>query len=84
MRVPGLKFESCSPHQKAKEAKTKVFQSFQKPIKNMVKPANPRIRRFFAFKAVFNFYKNTQKFCSRIVAHLYSNVTQEWHILTHM
>ena len=28
----------------------------------MVKPANPRIRRFFAFKAVFNLYKNAQSF----------------------
>ena len=58
------------PTKRVKEAKTKVFQSFQKPVKNVVKPANPKIRRFFAFKAVFNFYKSTQKFCGKIVAHL--------------
>jgi len=34
----------------------------------VVKPANPRIRRFFAFKAVFNLYKNARNFYGRIVA----------------
>ena len=58
------------PTKRVKEVKRSLFQSFQKPAKNVVKPANPRIRRFFAFKAVFKLCKNTQKFCGKIVAKL--------------
>ncbi|OXA76721.1 hypothetical protein B0A65_18180 [Flavobacterium frigidimaris] len=56
------------PTKRVKEVKRSLFQSFQKPAKNVVKPANPRIRRFFAFKAVFKLYKNAHNFYGRIVA----------------
>jgi len=34
----------------------------------VVKPANPRIRRFFVFKLLFKFFKTAQNFYGRIVA----------------
>ncbi|RXM48074.1 hypothetical protein BOW55_07795 [Flavobacterium sp. YO12] len=60
------------PTERGKEVKRSLFQSFQKPEKTVVKPANPRIRRFFSFILLFKFFKTAQNLCGKIVAKIHN------------
>ncbi|PWB20574.1 hypothetical protein DCO46_20720 [Flavobacterium sp. HTF] len=61
-------FNTSLPTKRVKEVKKSLFQSFQKPSKNVVKPANPKIRRFFSFILLFKFFKTAQNLYGKIVA----------------